>query len=72
MPVLNRLRRNRDDADANEPRSRAMVAPWPAMRPWPRVRDLADLTLERGDRRGVDDHPPLAVSGSLSFITHAC
>jgi hypothetical protein len=25
--------------------------------------DLADLTLERRDRRGVDDHAPLAVFG---------
>ena len=26
-----------------------------------RVRGLADLPVERGDRRGVDDHAPLAV-----------
>ena len=35
-----------------------------------RVRDLTDLTFERGDRRGVDDHAALAVFGLVPRHVH--
>ena len=63
-PVLEQARRNRDDPDAEA----AEVARHRERHPGDAglrrgVRDLADLPLERGDRRGVDDHAALAVLG---------
>ena len=63
-PVLNRLGAMASDADAEA----AEVAGHRQRHAGDAglgrgVGDLADLALERGDRRGVDDHAALAVLG---------
>ena len=64
MPVLNRLGAIATDRMPRLPRSRAIVEHHARDAGLGgRVRDLADLTLERGDRRGVDDDAALVVLG---------